>query len=111
MVLALGEAGAGRVEIVARRAVRGEEVATLAGSAGAVGSVDSADDAALVVNATPVGMTGVEGDRAGDLPFGLDPKRLGPGQLVVDLIYAPATTALLAEARSAVPKRAMASAC
>ncbi len=100
VVLALGEAGADRVDIVGRRAGRAEEAATLAGPVGSVGSVDSAEDADLVVNATPVGMTGVEGGAVGDLPFGLDPKRLGPGQLVVDLIYAPATTTLLAEARS-----------
>ncbi|HTT91491.1 MAG TPA: shikimate dehydrogenase [Acidimicrobiales bacterium] len=130
VVVALAESGAGRVEIVARRAEQARDVATLAGPVGAVGSVDAADEADLLVNATPVGMTGVEGepakmdpaeggrpqgdpvtadraegdrvkgDRAGDLPFGLDPKRLGPGQMVVDLIYAPATTNLLAEARA-----------
>ncbi len=100
VVLALGEAGAGRVGVVGRRPERAAEAAALAGGAGAVGSVDSAEEAELVVNATPVGMAGVEGDRPGDLPFGLEPKRLGPGQLVVDLIYAPATTTLLAEARS-----------
>ncbi len=100
VILALAEAGAGRVGVVARRPEQAEDAAALAGSAGAVGSVESADEAELVVNATPVGMAGVDGDRPGDLPFGLDPKRLGPGQLVVDLIYAPATTSLLAEART-----------
>ena len=44
-------------------------------------------DADLVVNATSVGM-GTEGD----LP--LDAERLGSGQLVVDLVYHPATTPL-----------------
>jgi shikimate dehydrogenase len=34
------------------------------------------------------------------LPFDLDPARLGPGQLIVDLIYAPAVTPLLAAARA-----------
>jgi shikimate dehydrogenase len=100
VVLALGEAGAGRVGVVARRPEQAAGTAALAGGAGEVGSVDAAEEAELVVNATPVGMAGVEGDRPGELPFGLDPKRLGPGQLVVDLIYAPATTKLLAEARA-----------
>jgi shikimate dehydrogenase len=99
VVLALAEAGASRVGVVARRPEQAENAALLAGGAGAVGSVESAEEAELVVNATPVGMTGFQGQRPGDLPFGLDPKMLGPGQLVVDLIYAPATTDLLAEAR------------
>jgi shikimate dehydrogenase len=100
VVLALAEAGAGRVGVVARRLDQAEVASALAGRAGVVGSVESADDVDLVVNATPVGMAGVEGDRPGALPFGLDPQRLGPGQLVVDLIYAPATTTLLADARA-----------
>ena len=52
------------------------------------------------MNATPVGMTGVPVHGSGELPFGLEPKRLGPGQLVADLIYAPATTPLLSSARA-----------
>jgi shikimate 5-dehydrogenase len=39
-------------------------------------------------------------DGSDELPFGLDSKRLGPGQLVADLIYAPDTTQLLASARA-----------
>jgi len=100
VVLALGAAGARRVEVVARRPEQALEVAALAGEAGMVATVDAADAADLVVNATPVGMAGVAADRSGELPFGLDPKRLGPGQLVADLIYAPATTQLLASARA-----------
>jgi len=99
VALALGEAGAKRVEVVARRAEQAERAAVLAGEAGVVGSVDGADEAELIVNATPVGMAGVAGP-PDELPFGLDPKRLGRGQLVVDLIYAPATTPLLATARA-----------
>jgi shikimate dehydrogenase len=100
VVLALGAAGAKRVEVVARRPEQAFEVAALAGDAGMVTTVDAADAADLVVNATPVGMTGVAVDGSGELPFGLETKRLGPGQLVADLIYAPATTPLLASARA-----------
>ncbi len=100
VVLALGAAGAKRVEVVARRPKQGQEVAALAGEAGMVATVDAADEADLVVNATPVGMAGVPLDSSGELPFGLEPRRLGPGQLVADLIYAPATTQLLASARA-----------
>jgi len=95
VVLALGEAGAARVSVVARRAGAGRAAAVLAGAVGVVASVDAVADADLVVNATPVGMTGV------DLPLGLDPGRLGPGQLVVDLIYSPPSTAMLDAARAA----------
>jgi shikimate dehydrogenase len=49
----------------------------------------------LIVNATPVGMAAGDG-----LPFGLDGARLHRGQFVADLIYAPATTPLLAAARA-----------
>jgi shikimate dehydrogenase len=100
VVLALAEAGAARVTVVARRAEQADEVAALAGPVGAVGSIAAAGEAALVVNATPVGMEGI-GPRDGRLPFGLDPTSLGQGQLVADLVYAPATTPFLAEARRA----------
>jgi shikimate dehydrogenase len=42
----------------------------------------------------------IEGAAADALPLGLDPLRLGAGQLVVDLIYAPAFTPLLRAART-----------
>jgi shikimate dehydrogenase len=40
-----------------------------------------------------------DGGSRSALPFDLDPARLGPGQLIVDLIYAPAVTPLLEVAR------------
>ena len=93
VVLALAEAGAARVEVAARRPDEAVAVAALAGEAGASGSPGALEGADLVVNATPVGMT------SDGLPLGLDPANLGPGQLVADLIYAPAVTPLLAAAR------------
>jgi shikimate dehydrogenase len=105
VVLALAEAGAREVGVVARRPDQAAAAAAFAGEVGEVGavaSVGSADTADLVVNATPVGMEGVARavDGPGELPFGLEAKRLGPGQLVADLVYAPATTPLLAVARA-----------
>jgi shikimate dehydrogenase len=105
VVLALAEGGARSVEVVARRPDQARATAVFAGEVGAAGSVESAADADLVVNATPIGMVGVAGTGPSQtgpdqLPFGLEEKRLGPGQLVADLIYAPATTPLLAVARS-----------
>jgi shikimate dehydrogenase len=103
VTLALAEAGAASVSVVARRLDAAAACADLAGGAGCpmapspngagVSEVVAAAD--LVVNATPTGMT--EGDR---LPFELDPAILHRGQFVADLIYAPATTPLLAAARS-----------
>ncbi|MDQ6783851.1 MAG: shikimate dehydrogenase [Actinomycetota bacterium] len=96
VTLSLAEAGAGAVMVVGRRGDAAQGTASLAGPCGRVASIDEVGDADLVVNATPVGMGG---SRDGTpLPFDLAPGRLGPGQLVVDLIYAPAVTPLLAAA-------------
>jgi shikimate dehydrogenase len=96
VILALAEAGAASVSVVARRSTSAADAAILAGRVGAAASVDAVAGADLVVNATPVGMVG---HRSQDLPMGLDTTRLGPGQLVVDLIYAPPSTTLLDAAR------------
>ena len=102
VVLALADAGARQVKVVARRPEQSLVVAELAGELGVVGTVESADEAELIVNATPVGMLGTARGpgAASELPFGLEEKRLGPGQLVADLIYAPPITRLLAVARA-----------
>ena len=99
VVLALAGAGAAEVLVVARQDGPARGAADLAGSVGSVASIDSVAGAELVVNATPVGMIGAGGPEA--LPLGLDPARLGPGQLVVDLIYSPPITALLDAGRAA----------
>jgi shikimate dehydrogenase len=102
VALALGQAGADEVAVVGRRPAPAELTAALAGPAGRTCGPDAVDGADLVVNATPVGMAGVA--RRGRapvpaIPFDLDIGRLGPGQLVVDLVYAPAVTPLVAAAR------------
>lgn len=85
VVLALGGAGAADVVVVpGRSAAKAAVAAALAGPAGRVGTAEEAAGADLVVNATTLGMAG----GADDLP--VDPSRLGPGQLVVDIVY-PAT--------------------
>jgi shikimate dehydrogenase len=105
VALALGRAGVGELVVAGRRPGKAQEVAALAGGAGRVGSVDEAGTADAVINATPVGMAGVTSlrgePRRAVLPFDLDPARLGPDQLVVDLVYAPAVTPLVAAARAA----------
>jgi shikimate dehydrogenase len=101
--LALGQAGAAEVAVVGRRPEMAEATAGLAGPAGRTAGPEAADQVDLIVNATPVGMPSVismEGEALGaGIPFGLDVRRLGRGQLVVDLVYSPAATPLLEGAR------------
>jgi shikimate dehydrogenase len=103
VALALGQAGAAEVAVVGRRPELAEATARLAGAAGRPAGVEAAEAAELVVNATPVGMTGVvamDGQPVPPgIPFGIDAGRLSRGQLVVDLIYSPAVTPLLDGAR------------
>ena len=103
VVLALSRAGAREVVVVNRTPERGRAAAALAGEVGRVGRPDEAEEMDLVVNATPVGMTearpaGGAGDGDDVAPL-VDPERLGPGQVLVDLVYHPPTTTLLEVAR------------
>lgn len=93
VVHALAGAGAGEVVVVNRTAANAGTAAALAGPVGRVGPPEAAGEADLVVNATPVGMAGE--------PSALPGVRLGAGQLVIDLIYHPSRTNLLAEAEAA----------
>jgi shikimate dehydrogenase len=93
VVLALGRAGAA-VTVAARRPDAAESAAALAPGARAL-ALGAADPSgfAVVVNATPLGMSG------GD-PLSVDPGSLHGGQSVVDLVYHPADTPLLTAARA-----------
>lgn len=99
VTLALADAGAVSVAVVARKPAEAHSCAALAGAAGS--SAEPSDlaqllgAADLLVNATPVGMAAGDG-----LPFGLKPEWVGSGHFVVDLIYAPARTPLITEARA-----------
>jgi shikimate dehydrogenase len=92
VVRALAEAGAADIAVINRTSGRAEAAVALAAGVGRVGAYDDIRDADVVVNGTPLGMTHLAA-----LPF--DPDLLRPGQLVVDLIYHPPVTPLLAEAR------------
>lgn len=94
VVLALAEAGVADVAVVNRTASNAAVAASLAGPVGRVGVEDDVDGADLVINATPAGMHGVLAEA-----LVLDPRRLQPGQVVVDLVYAPIRTPLLQAAR------------
>lgn len=92
--LALAEAGAAEVAVVNRTPQNATSAAALAGDRGRVAEPGEIGDFDLVVNATPLGMSGHSGPQ---MP--VDPALLQPDQLLVDLIYEPAETPLLAAAR------------
>jgi shikimate dehydrogenase len=99
VVLALAEAGAADVVVLNRTPERAVAAAALAGAVGrwvetggddmeaAVGQAD------LVVNATPLGMSGM-GDNVGPV----DPHLLHQGQVAADLVYVPRPTPWLVAA-------------
>jgi shikimate dehydrogenase len=89
VILALAEAGAADVAVIGRTPGRVAACEPLGGRVGS--AARDVPDADLVVNATPVGMT--------DDGLPLDPALLRADQVVVDLIYRPAVTPLLAAAR------------
>ena len=94
VVLALATAGASEVVVVNRSPDRARDAADLARTVGRVGQPSDVADAELVVNTTSVGM----GD---DRNLPLDPSLVHAGQTVVDIVYHPLETALLAAARDA----------
>jgi shikimate dehydrogenase len=91
VVRALAETGAAEIVVINRSADRAADAAALAGGLGRVDGDDAIRSADLVVNATPLGMAHLAG-----IP--IDPQLLHAGQLLVDLIYHPAVTPLLAAA-------------
>ncbi|HET6954523.1 MAG TPA: shikimate dehydrogenase [Acidimicrobiales bacterium] len=98
---ALGRAGA-EVIVVNRSPEPAARAAALAGPAARVGSAADVPGADLVVNATPLGMGAVgSGVTARRGPLPVDPAALHAGQVVVDLVYHPAVTPLLAAAAEA----------
>jgi shikimate dehydrogenase len=112
VVLALAEAGAAEVIVVNRTESRAVVAAALAGTAGRVGHPEEAATVDLVVNATPAGMDQPQPQPQSQLqsqppsqpqpqpqPLPLDPDLLVPGQVVVDLVYHPASTPWLRAAR------------
>jgi shikimate dehydrogenase len=102
VTLALGDAGAASVAVVARRAEEAKSCAELAPSVARPVGPDAASvedvvaGATLLVNATPIGMSPGDG-----LPFDVRPEWISSGHFVADLIYSPATTPMLGAARRA----------
>lgn len=97
IVDACGRHGAADVVVVARSAERAQTAASLAGEVGRVGSHDDLAGCDIVVNATPIGMAHTDGE--GKLPC--DVESLSSHAVVVDIVYNPLETPLLATARQA----------
>lgn len=92
VVAALRDAAAAEIVVVNRSPSGAARAVALAGEVGRSGVPADAAGADLVVNATPVGMAGTPN---GEAPPVVDPHRLRPGQVVVDLVYHPRPTAWL----------------
>ncbi len=90
---ALSDAGA-RLHVAGRTLPRAEALAAAVGaSAGPLATVDPAEHE-VVINATSAGMAEVTATPA------LDPARLGPDHLLMDIVFRPLETALVAGARA-----------
>jgi shikimate dehydrogenase len=97
VVRALGAAGVAEVAVVNRSPEPATRAAALAGPAGRVGTGGDVATADLVVNATPLGMDVTDG---GTDALPVDEDLVHAGQVVVDLVYHPLVTPLLATARA-----------
>lgn len=93
IVYGLQRQRAGQIIVLNRTPARAREAAALGGAVGRVGEQADIAGADVIVNATPVGMDAVVG---AEYPF--DPQLVGPGQVLVDLVYQPLETPLLAAA-------------
>lgn len=97
VVVALADAGVEDIRIVNRTAARAESVASLAPAVCQVFGWDdraqALDGAALLVNATSLGMSGQP-------PLDLSLETLPPAAIVNDIVYVPLLTHLLTEAKA-----------
>lgn len=94
VLFALAQADVGEVVILARNALRGAGLLAHFGLKGTVLPLGARlPEAALLVNASPLGMSGQD-------PLMLDLSPLPENSLVYDLVYAPIETALLRAARA-----------
>jgi shikimate dehydrogenase len=99
VVRALADSGAVEIAVINRSAERAAAAVALGGPCARLGRPDDVARADLVVNATPLGM-GIAPDAPDAAPLPVDPELLRSGQVVVDLVYHPLTTPLLAVATS-----------
>jgi shikimate dehydrogenase len=97
IVLACANAGAATVTVINRTHDRASEAALLAGEVGAANDPAAMASADLVVNATPCGMA--DTPQAHDVPFDIEDTASHVD--VVDIVYNPRITPLIAATRQA----------
>ena len=95
IVRACALAGASQVSVIARNPQRAADALDVGQEVAAVATFDVLEQLDIVVNATPVGMSGTTA--ANDTPF--DVSLLDEGAVVVDIVYEPLETPLLRAAR------------
>lgn len=100
VVRALAAAGAASIAVVNRSPGPAERAVLLGEGRARVAMPEEVSSADLVVNATPLGMGVVITTTGMPEPLPLDAERLAPGQVLVDLIYHPAPTPLVAAAQA-----------
>ena len=93
-VAGLADAGAAEVVVVNRTYERAEAASALAQGRGRAGETRDLAEAEVIVQATSVGMGSTNG---ADVPFDAD--LLSAGQVLIDMVYEPAVTPLIAAAR------------
>lgn len=98
IIEALARNGAASITVVNRTAAAAHRAAALAGAIGRVGTLDDVPGTEMLVNATSIGMGAAGGD-ATALPVPV--RSIGPHHVVVDIVYHPRRTALLAAADAA----------
>lgn len=86
--------GAAEVIVVARSPERGAVAAALAHDRGRVANAEAFADCDIVVNATPLGMAGTNGEGI----VAIDVESLASDATVVDIVYNPRVTPMLAAA-------------
>ncbi len=103
IILALGRAGAGEIVVINRSEQHATEAVALAPKIARVGKAEDIDGAPLVINATSMGLTQSTPDgHDGGLSFG---RRVGPGQLAVELSYLSRTPFLTAAVENGATAR------
>lgn len=95
VIASIAAAGAADISIVNRSPERAKLAARVGGSVARVGVLEDVSNADLVVNATPIGMTG-ESEHLSPVPADV----FSGGQVVADLIYKPSRTVLMSDAEA-----------
>ena len=97
IIHAVADAG-GNVVVIARNPDRAANAAAVGGANASVGSAGDIEAADIAVNATPLGMATSDPTTVTAMPF--DPSMLSTSSVVVDIVYNPLETALLAQSRA-----------